>query len=43
MAKRGKRQKKGQGGSAKKPLAAFAGGSPVRLFGGGSRLFAGER
>ena len=33
MAKRGKRQKKGQGGSAKKPLAAFAGGSPAELLG----------
>lgn len=43
MAKRGKRQKKGQGGSAKKPLAAFAGGSPAELLGEASRLFAAAR
>lgn len=43
MAKRGKRQKRGQGGSAKKPLAAFAGGSPAELLGEASRLFAAAR
>ena len=43
MAKRGKRQKKGQGGSAKKPLAAFAGGSPAELLGEASRLFTAAR
>ena len=43
MAKRDKRQKKGQGGSAKKPLAAFAGGSPAELLGEASRLFAAAR
>ena len=43
MGKRGKRQKKGQGGSAKKPLAAFAGGSPAELLGEASRLFAAAR
>ena len=43
MAKRGKRQKKGRGGSAKKPLAAFAGGSPAELLGEASRLFAAAR
>ena len=43
MAKRGKRQKRVQGGSAKKPLAAFAGGSPAELLGEASRLFAAAR
>ena len=43
MAKRGKRPEKGQGGSAKKPLAAFAGGSPADLLGEASRLFAAAR
>ena len=43
MAKCGKHQKKGQGGSAKKPLAALAGGSPAELLGEASRLFAAAR
>ena len=43
MAKRGKRQKRVQGGSAKKPLAAFAGGSPAELLGEASRLFSAAR
>ena len=43
MAKRSKRQKRVQGGSAKKPLAAFAGGSPAELLGEASRLFAAAR
>ena len=43
MAKRGKRQKKGQGGSAKKPLSASVGGSPADLLGEASRLFAAAR
>ena len=43
MAKRSKRQKRVQGGSAKKPLAAFAGGSPADLLGEASRLFAAAR
>ena len=43
MAKRGKRQKRVQGGSAKKPLSAFAGGSPADLLGEASRLFAAAR
>ena len=43
MAKRSKRQKRVQGGSAKKPLSAFAGGSPAELLGEASRLFAAAR
>ena len=43
MAKRGKRQKRGRSGSAKKPLAALAGGSPAELLGEASRLFAAAR
>ena len=43
MAKRSKRQKRVQGGSAKKPLSAFAGGSPADLLGEASRLFAAAR
>lgn len=43
MAKRGKRQKRVRSGSAKKPLAAFAGGSPAELLGEASRLFAAAR
>ena len=43
MAKRSKRQKRVQGGSAKKPLSAFAGGSPADLRGEASRLFAAAR
>ena len=43
MAKRGKRQKRVQGGSAKKPLSAFAGGSPAELLGEASRLFTAAR
>ena len=43
MAKRSKRQKRVQGGLAKKPLAAFAGGSPADLLGEASRLFAAAR
>lgn len=43
MAKRGKRQKRVRSGSAKKPLAAFAGGSPADLLGEASRLFAAAR
>ena len=40
MAKRGKRRKRAQGGSAKELLAASAGGSPADLLGEASRLFA---
>ena len=43
MAKRSKRQKRVQGGSAKKPLSACAGGSPADLLGEASRLFATAR
>ena len=43
MAKRGKRQKRVQGGSAKKPLSASVGGSPADLLGEASRLFAAAR
>ena len=43
MAKRGKHQKRVRSGSAKKPLAAFAGGSPAELLGEASRLFAAAR
>lgn len=43
MAKRSKRQKRVQGGSAKKPLSAFTGGSPADLLGEASRLFAAAR
>ena len=43
MAKRSKRQKRVQGGSAKKPLPASVGGSPADLLGEASRLFAAAR
>ena len=43
MAKRGKRQKRMQDGSAKKPLPASVGGSPADLLGEASRLFAAAR
>ena len=43
MAKRGKRRKRAQGGSAKELLAASAGGSPADLLGEASRLFAAAR
>lgn len=43
MAKRGKRQKRVQDGSAKKPLPASVGGSPADLLGEASRLFAAAR
>ena len=43
MAKRGKHQKRVRSGSAKKPLAALAGGSPAELLGEASRLFAAAR
>ena len=43
MAKRGKRQKRAQDGSAKKPLPASVGGSPADLLGEASRLFAAAR
>ena len=43
MAKRGKHQQRVRSGSAKKPLAAFAGGSPAELLGEASRLFAAAR
>ena len=43
MAKCGKHQQRVRSGSAKKPLAALAGGSPAELLGEASRLFAAAR